>query len=165
MLSAETAVGKHPVKVVEAMNKIIREAEKSYNFIGKRPEAEVDSPTYLSDTVCINSGKTANDIKAKGIASVTISGYTAYRVASFRPNCHLFIFSPEKHTLHRLALVWGTKRYYYDKFTTTDETIEDVVKILKEHKEVKKGEFLINTGSMPINKRFRTNFIKISLVE
>ena len=66
MLSGETSVGAHPVKVVEAMNKIIFETEKSYEIHGKRPKASEDSPTYLSDKICLTASKLAEEIDAKG---------------------------------------------------------------------------------------------------
>ena len=67
MLSGETAVGDHPVKVVEAMNRIIDEAEISYTIRSKRPTASKKSRTFLSDAVCFNAAKTAEEIGAKAI--------------------------------------------------------------------------------------------------
>ncbi len=166
MLSAETAVGNHPVKVVEAMNRIIAEAEKNYELGKKRPKASSKSPTYLSDVICFNAGKTAMDIGAVGIVGVTKSGYTGLKVASYRPdNCKVYIFSDEIFTLCMLNLVWGVEGFFYDKFTSTDETIVDVIKILEAAKKVKKGDYIVNTGAMPLHKRYRTNFLKITLVD
>ncbi|MDH3648450.1 MAG: pyruvate kinase [Saprospiraceae bacterium] len=166
MLSAETAVGNHPVKVVEAMNRIVTEAEKNYELSKKRPKASSKSPTYLSDVICYNAGKTAMDIGAVGIVGMTKSGYTGFKVASYRPkNCDVYIFSDETYTLCMLNLVWGVKGFYYDSFTSTDETIVDVIKILKAAKAVQKGDYVVNTGAMPLHQRYRTNFLKITLVE
>ncbi|NNF34221.1 MAG: pyruvate kinase, partial [Saprospiraceae bacterium] len=61
--------------------------------------------------------------------------------------------------------VWGVRCFHYGKFTTTDETIEDLVEILKMNGKVKKGDVVINTGSMPLHKRFRTNMMKITIIE
>ncbi|MEL6922441.1 MAG: pyruvate kinase, partial [Bacteroidota bacterium] len=67
MLSGETSVGKHPVKVVEAMNRIIEEAEKKYSIKGRRPKPSSKSRTFLSDVICFNAAKTAEDVGAKAI--------------------------------------------------------------------------------------------------
>ena len=64
-----------------------------------------------------------------------------------------------------MNLCWGTRCYYYDKFTTTDETIEDVIEILTKAERIKKGDYVVNTASMPLHKRFRTNTIKITEIE
>lgn len=165
MLSGETSVGKHPAKVVEAMNKIIAQAEKHYTLQNKRPKPNRESETFYSDTMCIQAAIVAEKIEAKGICGLTVSGYTAFKISSYRPNSHIFIFSERVHMLATLNLVWGVKCFHYTKFTTTDETIEDVCDILKEKKKIKKGDIIINTGSMPIHKRFRTNMLKITNVE
>ena len=64
-----------------------------------------------------------------------------------------------------LNLVWGVKAFYYDKFSTTDETIADLSNILKEKGLIKERDIVINTGSMPLQKRFRTNMMKITVVD
>jgi len=165
MLSGETSVGDHPVLVVKAMNKIIAEAEKHYELLSKRPKPNRDSDTYTSDTICINAAKIAEDIKAKAILGLTVSGYTAFKVSSFRPKTNIYIFSSVRPMLGTMNLIWGVKAFYYDKFTSTDETIEDLIEILKEKKLLKVGQTVINTASMPLHKRFRTNTLKITVVD
>jgi len=165
MLSGETSVGKHPAKVVEAMNKIIEEAEKHYQMQNKRPKPNIDSETFYSDTICLNAPKIADDIGAKALIGLTVSGYTAFKMSSYRPKCKIYIFSDREYMLSTLNLVWGVKCLYYKKFTTTDETISDLTEILKQKGYVRKGDVVINTGAMPIKKRFRTNMLKITIIE
>jgi len=165
MLSGETSVGVHPVKVVEAMNRIIEEAEKEYSIKGKRPKPTTKSRTFLSDAVCFNAAKTAEEVDAKAIIGMTSSGYTAFKVSSFRPDCEIFMFSEQSHMLSTLNLAWGVKCFYYDKFTTTDETISDVNEILKNAGVIDEGDVVINTGSMPLERRHRTNMLKVTVVE
>jgi len=165
MLSGETSVGEHPPLVVKAMNKIIAEAERHYELLGKRPKPNRQSKTYYSDTICINAAKIAEEIRAKAILGITVSGYTAFRVSSYRPNCNIYVFSSVRPMLGTMNLIWGVKAFYYDKFSSTDETIEDLIEILKEKKLLKEGETVINTASMPLHKRFRTNTLKITIVE
>lgn len=165
MLSGETSVGKHPVKVVQAMNKIIEEAEQHYEMHTKRPKPNPDSSTFYSDTICLAAPKIADEIGAKAISGLTVSGYTAFKMSSYRPKCKIYIFSDQEHMLSTLSLVWGVKCFRYNKFTTTDETIYDIAEILKERGVVLPGDVIVNTGSMPIQKRFRTNMLKITLVD
>ncbi len=165
MLSGETSVGDHPVRVVEAMNKIITEAEKVFSIKGKRPKPSPKSRTFLSDAICFNAAKVAEDIGAKGIVGMTSSGYTAFKVSSYRPNCKSFIFSDKQHMLATLNLLWGVRCFYYDKFTTTDETIQDVTDILKHEGKIVIGDVVVNTGSMPLQRKHRTNMLKVTIVE
>ena len=165
MLSGETSVGNHPDLVVKAMNKIIAEAEKHYELLEKRPKPNRGSDTYYSDTICINAARIAENIKAKAILGVTVSGYTAFKVSSYRPKTHIYIFSSVRPILGTMNLVWGVKAFYYDKFSSTDETIEDIIEILKDKKLLKEKDIVVNTASMPLHKRFRTNTLKITHVE
>lgn len=165
MLSGETSVGDHPIRTIEIMTKILEEAEKQVVMEGRRPQADVKSETYYSDVVCLTAGRMAHTIGAQGIVGITSSGYTAFKVSSYRPACPIFIFSAYDHMLCKLSLVWGVKCFKYEKFTTTDGTIEDVVKILKDARWISPGDVIINTGAMPLNKRLRTNFCKITKVE
>ena len=71
MLSGETSVGKHPVKVVEMMNQVIEEAEKGYSIRDRRPKPSKKSRTFFSDAVCFNAAKVAEDVSAKAIIGMT----------------------------------------------------------------------------------------------
>ena len=165
MLSGETSVGAHPAKVVQAMKKIIQEAEKHSYLEDKKPVPSDKSRTFFSDVVCQNAAETANQVGAKAIVGMTSSGYTAFKVSSFRPKAKIIIFSDRMHMLSTLSLVWGVQCFYYDKFTTTDDTINDVTAILKKEHIVQKDDIVINTGSMPLHRRFRTNMMKLTIIE
>ncbi|WP_353481451.1 pyruvate kinase [Haliscomenobacter sp.] len=167
MLSGETAAGRHPVKVVEYMTKIIIEAEKDFVIGSRRPIPSHKSRTFLSDAVCMNAVNTAENINAKAIVGMTSSGYTAFKVSSYRPKntIEIYIFSDRMHMLATLNLVWGVRCYYYDQFTTTDETINDVTMILKNDGIVKEGDIIVNTATTPLHRRHRTNMLKVTVVE
>ncbi len=166
MLSGETSVGRHPKLVIETMNRIIEEAEKVYHDEERRrPSPSPKSRTFVSDMICASAVDVAEGIKAKAIIGMTSSGYTAFKLSSFRPAAKTYIFSDREHMLATLNLCWGVRCYYYDGYSSTDETIEDVVGILRQHKRVVVGDKVINTASMPIQRRYRTNMLKVTLVE
>jgi pyruvate kinase len=166
MLSAETSVGKHPVRVVEAMNKIIAEAEKHYSPNVQIAKPSPKSRTFWSDMVCYHAARLAQDVEAKAIIGLTTSGFTAFKISSYRPiDNKIYVFSDQHNILNALNLVWGVQTFYYNKFSSTDETIYDVVDILLKAGKVKQGDIVINTGSMPMHKRYRTNMLKLTLVD
>ena len=165
MLSGETATGNHPALVVQAMNKIIANAEKYYSTNTKKSKPDAELTSFLSDALCYSASKLADRIKAKAIIGLTVSGYTAFKISSYRPESFIYIFSSHRHMLETLNLVWGVRCFYYDKFTSTDGTIDDLCEILKEKEVIKIGDIVVNTGSMPLHKRFRTNMLKITEVE
>jgi pyruvate kinase len=165
MLSGETSTGVHPAKVVQQMARIIREVEKDIDFKDKRPQHNPRSATFHSDVVCFSAAAMAEQIEAKAIIGMTSSGYTAFRLSSYRPRTDIIIFSDRIHMLSTLNLVWGVKCYYADRFTTTDAAIREANQYLLDNGQVRKGDFVVNTGSMPLNRRYKTNMLKVSKIE
>ena len=167
MLSGETATGQFPVLVIETMRKIIHEVEQNgykYNRADDfKPQAH--SPSFLSDAVCYNGCKLADDSDAKAIIGMTQSGYTAFMLSSFRPKAPLFIFTKEKSLVNQLSLSWGAKTIYYNKEESLDNIIKDQISILKKQGYVQTGDVVVNTGSTPVELHLPTNVIKISKVE
>ena len=165
MLSGETSVGKHPLRVIEIMSSIITdiETDKRTYYKGVKPSPE--SPSFASDEICFTAVRMSDHLHAKAIVAMTKSGFTGVRVASYRPEANVFIFTDNKKLLATLNLVWGVRGFYYDKFVSTDDTFQDVVDMLKAEGMVKQGEYVINCASMPIHKKQRTNTIKVTQVE
>ena len=167
MLSGETSVGEFPVIVIETMAKIVRNVEDlgyPYNA-NKDANTDTASPDYLSDAVCGSAVYLAEHTNAVGIVSMTTSGYTAFEISSYRPKASTYIFTANKHLLNALSLLWGVKTFYYDKEESTDNTISDVNAILKEANLVQGGDVVINTASVPISKKAKTNMLKVTVIE
>ena len=164
MLSGETAVGRHPAKVVEMMQKIIRNIETETLIYNKDLTADRQSKTFLSDAICYNACKIAADVEATAIIGMTVSGYTAFMASSYRPMARIFIFSNKRSLLTVLNLVWGVVGFFYDKMESTDQTFEDVQQILKKDRLVRKGDVVVNMASMPLHSKGRTNTVKVTVI-
>jgi len=162
MLSAETSVGKYPVEVVKAMNKILIEMETSdamYNT--PQPDLEHDD-RMVTDAICMAAVRMAAAIDIKAIVTMTHSGYTAFKISSMRPKAHIYAFTSNHRILNMLNLVWGVRAQYYDKTVSTDHTIADIKHILRSKKLVEKGELVVNVSSMPIAEQGMANMLKLS---
>jgi pyruvate kinase len=167
MLSGETSVGEFPVIVIETMAKIVRNVEeKGYPYnASKKENTDNTSPEYLIDAVCGSAVYLAEHTSAVGVVSMTSSGYTAFQISAYRPKASTFIFTSNKHLLNALSLLWGVRTFYYDKLESTDSTISDVNEILKAANLVQAGDVVINTASIPITKKGKTNMLKVTIVE
>ncbi len=164
MLSAETSVGKYPVEVVKAMNRILVEMESSEQMYNV-PEPPLDRhDRMISDAVCMASVRMAANIDIKAIVTMTHSGYTAFKVSSMRPKAHIFAFTSNRRILTMLNLVWGVRAEYYDKTVSTDHTIADIKRILRSKDLVSKGDLVANIASMPIAEQGMANMIRLSAV-
>lgn len=165
MLSAETATGLYPIEVVRSMAKTIQYVEERVKKIyHKNLEVDKSSKTFYSDSLIAAACNLARQTGARAIVGMTNSGYTAYRLASHRPEADIFIFTSNPALLSTLNLVWGVRTFYYDKFISTDTTFKDVITILKEKSYLHEGDIVIQLASMPIEEKQRTNALKISIV-
>lgn len=165
MLSGETASGKFPVETVASMQKIIAFMEEQDSVFYKNMVADPSSATYINDCVNLAACDLAKQTNASAIVGMTVSGYTAFHLAKNRPRAHIYIFTPDKEMLTILNLIWGVRAYHYDRYSTTDETFRDLMDILKADGQIRVGDILINTASMPIQERHRTNMLKVSVVD
>ena len=165
MLSGETSVGEFPVKVIEQMRSIIVNVEDSPLI--SIPEESVRSVTnrYISKTVCHHAVKVANDINAKVISTLTNTGYTAFQISAGRPKSIILAFTNNKRILSMLNLLWGVKAFYYNKVTTTDETVIDINQIAKAKGYLEKGDYVINLTSMPIKESGMVNTLRITQIK
>lgn len=165
MLSGETSVGNNPAKVVQTIDRIVRRTEQELSIYNKHLLPHRHSNTFISDAICYNACKIAEDVNAKAINGMTYSGYTAFMLASNRPKADIHIFTSNRFLLNTLSLIWGVDAYYYNKFESTDDTIFDLINHLKNNNQVSKGDFIISVTSMPIRGKGRANTLKISEVE
>lgn len=162
MLSGETSVGRYPVEVVETMGKIIARVEDYEGIYHRSIEHESTPERLITDAICHSAVRLSEKTGAKGIATMTFSGYTAFRISSYRPNAWVFVFTSNFKILNMLNLVWGVKGFYYDKFVSTDHTIGDIKQELKKAGYLTESDLLINIASMPIAKKGMSNMLKVS---
>jgi pyruvate kinase len=165
MLSGETSVGEYPLIVIETMQKIVRNVEENDYPYSTAKVLNKNSPTYMGDAVCGSAVFLAESTSAVGIISMTSSGYTAFEISSYRPKAATFIFTSNVKLLNTLSLLWGVRGFYYDRFESTDKTFRDVNQILKSENLVETGNVVINTAAIPIEKKGKTNMIKVSIID
>ncbi len=165
MLSGETSIGAYPVKVIEAMAKIVEEVETFEGIYhhDKVPE-ERNQERYITDSICFNATRLAQRVNARAIITMTHSGYTAFKISSQRPKAHIFIFTSNREVMTTLSLVWGVQCFYYDRMVSTDHTIADIKFLLKKEGMVEAKDLVINIASMPIEEKGMSNMLKLSYV-
>lgn len=165
MLSGETSVGKFPVEVIRTMANIVDEMEKFDGIYHKDQLPDKSQTRFISDSICFNACRLAQRVEADAIITMSYSGYTAYKIASQRPNAPIFVFTGNKEIITQLSLVWGVRAFYYDKTVSTDHTIADIKYLLTKEGLLKQGDLVINIASIPIEENGKSNMLKLSYVE
>jgi pyruvate kinase len=162
MLSGETSVGKFPVEVIKAMHDIISFTELNGYSYYRSHAPLVMNHTFIPDSVCASACSMAQQTGAQSIVVHTSSGYTAFRIASHRPNAHIFTFTADEGLLRQLSLLWGVRGFYSDEHIYTNDAIEYTLSFLKEKGLIEDDKLLVHVGSMPLNKKGQTNMVKLS---
>ena len=160
MLSGETSVGNYPVQVIRQMSNIIRSVEDSPLIKVPQSPPHIRTKRYVTKAICYHAANMANEINAKAISTLTNSGYTAFQISAWRPSAHILVFTSNKRILTQLNLLWGVKAFYYDKFVSTDETIEDVNAIACQKGYLEPGDMLISLAAMPIQEKGMVNTLR-----
>lgn len=106
MLSAETAIGKHPVLATQVMQAIIVATE---NHLASRIPSFYKPRGILPEAIVFGALHTACSIGARVLVVFTHSGFTALILSSFRPGMPILALTPREETYRKLALVWGVQ--------------------------------------------------------
>jgi pyruvate kinase len=165
MLSGETSVGKHPIKVIQKMTEIIKSVENSPLIKVPQSPPHIRTNRFVTKSICYHAALMANDTEAAAISTLTNSGYTAFQISAWRPKSRILAFSSERRILGKLNLLWGVRAFYYDKNLSTDDTVVDINKIAKEKGFVTNGDLMINLTSMPVEAKGMVNTLRVSEIK
>lgn len=160
MLSGETSVGKFPVRVIENVQKIIKNVE-GFEGIYNNDLMSISKRRFVTDAICRASVELAEKTNAKAIITMTFTGYTAFEISSYRPKADIFVFTGNRSLLNTLSLVWGVKGFYFDKFVSTDHSIAESSHMLKKDGLVKDNDLVVFTASVPMQEKGQTNMLKL----
>jgi pyruvate kinase len=113
MLSAETAVGRHPGRVVRAMAQVIEGAEKWQ--LSNRPDLRADGHFNRTDeAIAAAVMYTANHLDVRAIAALTESGSTALWMSRMRSDIPIYAFTRHAATQRRVTLYRGVYPVDFD---------------------------------------------------
>jgi len=161
MLSGETAVGRHPVLVVEMMDRIVRAAESSDVMPARQRE---DRPRGYAAAVTHAARALAEDLEACAIVGVTRSGLTAELLSRVRGRVPIFAFSPDVEVARRLALWWGVVPVHQNVADDLESNIEAMEQYLMERGSAEAGDTVVIAGAHPFAPGVHTNFVKFHVL-
>jgi pyruvate kinase len=166
MLSAETAVGKYPVKAVEAMALSARRMENYQKENHKilpwwSPEGEI-APITSGITYAANQMSELLDGKA--IVAFTESGRTVKYVAKPKPNIPVFGFTAHTYVARQMTLVRGAFPYVMSRDADFMQPLKYIFGVLKKEGLVKKRDRVILTSGLPMRVSGTTNMIRVETV-
>ena len=161
MLSAETAVGAHPIETVQVMDRIILAAEEGTEpgVLPRRQADLVDLP--IQEAVCIGAASAARAINAKAIVAFSERGTTARLISKQRTRAPILVFTPHETVRQQMALHWGVRSFTMPQVDQTDARIEEAERRLKLAGLVKHGERIVILSGTHAAQPGGTNLIKL----
>jgi pyruvate kinase len=164
MLSAESAVGAHPIEAVATMDRIAREVERDPNYVAILRAQRTEPEATAADAVSAAARQIAETLNLAAVCCYTASGATALRAARERPQTPILALSPIAATARRLALVWGLHTVAGEEPTSLEGMIAHAAEVAEAEGLAAKGERIIIAAGVPLGTPGATNMLRIAYV-
>ncbi len=161
MLSAETAAGQYPLETVQAVHRVVMEAEKEY--LSQYHAQKLDQVFVKTDeTIAAAAIYTAKHFKVKAIAALTQSGNAAQWLSRADAEVPIYALSPDKYARRKLTLHRGVYPYPISQDNKNkDEVLQEMEQVLLQQRVVNTGDLVLLTFGEPIGSPGGTNTLKI----
>ncbi|MFT6623951.1 MAG: pyruvate kinase [Cycloclasticus sp.] len=165
MLSAETSVGKYPVKTVEAMGRICEETERQPRSTISRHRMGKQF-TRIDEAIALSAMYVANHTDIKAIAAFTDTGSTPMRMSRISSGIPIFAMVPDETICRRVTLYRGVVPILIKlKPDSSINVNQAAMTRLKQLEIVEKDDLVIITMGELIGSHGGTNTMKIMQIE
>jgi len=165
MLSAETAVGRHPATAVAIMDRIIGAAEGDPEFFKYFKQVALPYEATPEDAISQSVRGIAETLNCKAVLGYTLTGSTVQRISRERPPCRIVCLTPRKSTASRLALSWGVLPIVMNDPVNFDDMLSSVQEVSTSRVGLKAGDKIMISAGIPFGRPGTTNTLKISTIE
>jgi pyruvate kinase len=161
MLSAETAVGVHPVEAVKTMDRIARAVEPSMSYRHQMPEVGVggDVRRAMSNVAT----DLAEVLGAKAIVVATASGRTASEIARLRPRRPMVGLSHLQTAVQQMAIEWGVLPVLMPSTADVEDLWVRAIQSTREAGIIDHGDLIVLIAGTAVNRSGSTNVIKVDV--
>ena len=163
MLSAESAVGHHPVAAIQWLAKIAEDADAHYHpRLGRLEDALAGRHTTSTDvSVAFSACRTAVEIGAKLIVVFTEGGGSARMVSRLAADVPVIGATTDIANARRMGLLRGVQSLLVPKVELGDAMVESVETGLQHQHGLVAGDKVVITLGLPMWKTGSTNTMKV----
>jgi pyruvate kinase len=159
MMSAETAVGAHPVEAVQTMDSIARAVEPTMSYRHQTPDA---SHTHDVRRAMSNvATDLAEALGARAMLAATASGRTASEIARLRPRRPLIGLSHHQTAVQQMALEWGVLPLLMPSTADVEELWARTIETARNAGLIERGDLVVLIAGTAVNLTGSTNVIKV----
>jgi pyruvate kinase len=161
MLSAETAAGAYPIESVAMMDRIVRSVEGDPLHRQTLRAIATEAGAQPADAISAAVASVADVVPLAGIATYTMSGRAALRVAHGRPAAPLLGLTPKASTARRLAMVWGLQCCVCADATNAEDMVRIAVREAEPRQLPLAAQPLAIVAGLPFGQTGSTNLLRL----
>jgi pyruvate kinase len=163
MLAGETASGAHPLKAVETLDAVIRDAE-AIDSVGSIHLEDTHLLAGHGRAICDAAVTLAEHAHAAAIVAVTHGGKTARVLSALRPRVPILAATDQEIVLRRLALSWGVAPVLMDLHGGVNAAAGRIGQDLLARRAVVAGATIVLVSINPDLAPGSSNFLKVERV-
>jgi pyruvate kinase len=163
MLAGETAAGKFPVKAVQTLDLIIRDAEQ----MPPAMTVPLENSHLLSESgraLCEAAVTLADRSDAAAIVAVTRGGKTARVLSALRPRAPIYAATGSAEVARQLALVWGVVPVVCDLGANVVQALDRITEMLLARSLVAPSSVIVVVSISPDLTQGPSNFLKLQRI-
>ena len=162
MLSAESAVGRHPEAAVAIMSRIIRAVSEDPGFYAEM-EASCPDPRMnaIGGATAIAAADAAMMVDASAVIAATSSGSTAYLISQLRPETPIVALTPNELTARQISLAWGVAAHIIPDTHDFEELTRLAAQNARDVANASPSDLAVLLAGLPPGKAGSTNTMKI----
>ncbi|MBT4836322.1 MAG: pyruvate kinase [Methylococcales bacterium] len=161
MLCEETATGQYPAKVVIAMDRICKEAEKQN--VARISDHRLNTRFgRIDEAIAMSTMYTANHLGVAAIAALTESGDTAKWMSRISSGIPIYALTRHVETRRKVTLYRGVYPVSFDvMLNDTSEVNQEIIDELQRRGAVRNGDLIVVTMGDVSGERGGSNVMKI----
>jgi pyruvate kinase len=160
MLSAETATGDHPAKVIEAMSRICLGAEKQITARLSRHRVECEFKR-VDEAIAMATMYAANHFNIEAIIALTESGSTPLWMSRIRSGIPIYGLTGNVATQRKMTLYRGVYPVHFTMHGNQNQLNQRAIQELLKRNVVANKDYVIITHGDEIGAHGGTNAMKI----
>lgn len=160
MVTGETAMGEHPLKVIDVLTRVIDETESAINYRDyyiSRGQGRLNTAKAISHAAC----SVAYDQDIKFLITMTHSGSTARMTSRYRPNAQIIAMTPIEGICRQLSIVWGVIPLLVKEYASSDDIPNVASEAMSKEGLLLEGEKYVITGGVPVGVPGTTNYLSV----
>jgi pyruvate kinase len=165
MLSGETAVGAYPVRAVQTLDAVIRDAEAMLPVDSSRRRlSDLERVPMLAEhgpAICQAAVTLAELSRAAAIVAVTRGGKTARMLSAMRPRTPIYAATNQPDIARRLTLCWGVVPWLTDLSGDVDSAAARIGCMLVERGAVSPSSVIVLVSISLELRDENANFLKL----